>query len=384
MKNIIFVVLDSVRKDYFYHLFKNVSGELKEDFVNFSNCNSIYTFTFNAHYAIFFGDYIFSAKNNSFPSQLKKLGFNTRSFCNAAIISDYPLRNIIQENLEIRKPFRDEIIYDLGLKPEFNWKEEIIAINVKDYIGTADDEERNIPAKWKNFIIKNKKENNFLFLHFWNTHHNYKINEFLENKIDGMTCSDIGKELLKRIDKKLLTEKFVKEIYSKRIIEIINIYIKDLIKVLKDNGIYNNSLIFITGDHGEGLGDLGRNYPRKLYNIFHWFYIKYVFLKKKYSFLPEIKRINCKWDHCTFFHGEDYELQREVPLLVKFSNNEFGGINYINEVSFFDIIHTVNHIIDNKLVIKNNQGSSLYYLLTNGRDAREKYKIEKSIQSISF
>jgi hypothetical protein len=357
-------------------------AELKTDFANFSNCDSIYTNTFNSHYAIFFGDYLFKSENKNFPHQLKKLGFNVCSYCNAALFTNYPLKNVAKKEIIKNRPKRDEIINDFGLTPEFNWKKKFLGNHIGDYIGCADDEERKIPDKWYDFIINNKEDTNFLFLHFWKTHHNYGINEFLKSKIYGINYREIGRKLLKKIRNGEITEKFVKVVYANRILDVINLYIYDLIKILKTNGLYDDSLIIITADHGEGLGDIGISYPWKLSKIFDYLLKRYKKIRKKYQFLPLIRKIPNKFDLKAFFHNGEFKLQKQIPFLIKFPKNFFGGIKYNGKTSLFDIIHTIDNLIGNKLNISTNLGCSLLYLLMEGESAREKYKLSRKIENL--
>ena len=81
-----------------------------------------------------------------------------------------------------------------------------------------------------------------------------------------------------------------------------------------------------------------------------------------------------------FFHNDGYDFQKHIPLFIKFPKNLLGGISYNKEISLFDIIHTINDFLDGSLIINNNRGCSLYYLLKEGENAREKYKIKGSIQ----
>lgn len=384
MENIILIVVDSVKRDFFYPNMGDDFTELRRDFVDFRNCHSIYTATWASHYTIFFGDYINKSKNESFPAQLKKLGFKTRSFCNGAIVTGYPLKEIEEEGIKNIRPFRDEMINDLGIEPEFDWKKEMLGRIFEDYYGTADDEDRNVPEKWKEYIYKNKLEKNFIFLHFWKAHHNYGINEFLGNDIEGEEYRVIGRELIEKVKNGELTEGFVKDVYSKRINELINIYLKDLINILKENEMYDDSLILITADHGEGLGDIGKDYNEMVFNAYKTIFRYYSSLRRRFRFLPEMKKRYYKWDFETFYHNGDHELQKRIPLLVKFPNNEFGGVKYDEKVTLFDIIHTIDDLLDNRLDIKKNYGSSLYSLLARRIAGREKYKIKKSITRLKL
>jgi len=342
---------------------------------------------------MFFGDYYPNAKNESFPTQLEKLGFNTRSFCNCMITVGYPLKNILENNLKRIRPFRDDMINDLGIVAQYNWNRKLFGNKIEDYYETADDEDREIPKKWKKYIYTNKDEKNFIFLHFWKAHYNYEINDFLENKIKGKDEKGVNsapKELIKRVRTKQLTEKFVKKVYSRRIYEIIDKYIRDLFIILKENGMYDDSMIILTADHGEGLGDLGRYCSNRQYKFYHNILYKYIRLQNKFRklfrFFPDTKKINnffkWKWDFLIFYHGSDFEMLRMVPLFLKFPNNEFGGKKYYKKVTFFDIFSTVNQLTGKKIVIKSTNGTSLYSLLKDGEIRKETNLIDHTIKKL--
>jgi len=133
---------------FFLYKFKSDIPELRSDFIDFTHCESIYISTALSHYTIFFGDYFSNAKHKSFPSQLKHLGFNTRSFCNGAIIVTYPLKNIHEENIKNNRPFREEIISDLGIDASYKWNRKDFGDKFEDYYEAADDEKCETPEKW--------------------------------------------------------------------------------------------------------------------------------------------------------------------------------------------------------------------------------------------
>lgn len=380
LENIFLIVLDSVRRDYFSERLVNRLDELKSDFVNFENCFSIYTSTFLSHYTIFYGDYISSSETESFPFQLKKLGYNVKSYCNGAVILGYPLKmNPNRKNT----PLRSEIIENWGIETPYEWQRELFGNRLNDYYGAADDEDNKVPKKWVNFLNENNSKRNYLFLHFWKTHHNYGINDFLTDDIVGKNYLELAKKLIKKIIDKDLTVKTVKKVYYKKIEEVMDKYIQVLLQILKINGIYDDSLIIITSDHGEGLGDIGKYYNKKLFFLYDNFIRIYDFFRRRYRKLPDLKRkLNCMWERHTFFHNGDYKLQREIPLLVKFPKNQYGGVKYSERVTLFDIIHTLNDLLDNTIDVRNSNGTSLYALLAGDKSAREKHRIKMNIKKL--
>jgi arylsulfatase A-like enzyme len=374
MTNIILIVLDSVRRDYFSANAKKFL-QLKKEFVEFTNCHSIYTDTPRSHYTIFCGDYFNKAKNQNFPAQLQKRGYVNKSFCNAGIILLYPLKGDENDTLKNIRPFRNDIIQDLGMDPAFDWDVSPLGDTFENYSGSADDVDKKIPDKWEEYIQNMSPSNNFIFLHFWGTHHNYGIDRYLPDKIPGNNYAQIGTNLIDQVKTRKISKKFVKNVYRDSISHIYFEHLEKLFGILKENGTYDNSLIIITADHGEGLGDIG--FDDRYLEIYKKIYetVNKSPLLKKY--IPHLSEPTSKWKMTTFFHAGDFDLQKEVPLWIKFPKSEFGGRTYKNPVSLLDIIHTINEEIDYGLDIKTDLGTSLKSLVRLGDAGRDHYLMQK-------
>jgi len=374
-----------VRRDSFIYTLDLVDfSELRNDFVNFRNCHSLESETFLSHHTILFGDLFHQSENDSLPRQLKELGFTVRSFCNGDIFMQFPLDG---SNSEIVKgPTRKEMILDLGTIPPFDWKIDHFWEAFDAYHGAADDVERQIPEKWREFIRKEVKadDNNFVFLHFFMAHSPYGINASLEVPIIGKNLGTMGKEILSRVERGDLSCEFVKSVYLQRIYDIITIHLRDLINILKEKNIYSESLIIITGDHGEGLGDIGYNLAhlkirKLLYNSF---------LKELFPFFnANAKFPYYKFDFFSFYHSGNHSLLKMVPLLIKFPHGEFGGKKYDKMVTLFDVIPTINHYVNNRIFLKRDFGYSLHSLLSQDYKGDETDKLDKRdkiIQNIKY
>lgn len=374
MVNIILIILDCVRRDFFT-LHADRFTQLKADFVEFTNCNSIYTDTPRSSYSIFFGDYFNKSIHPNFPYQLQKRGYSCRSFCNGGIILMYPHEDEEDESIRHVRPFRRQMIEDLGLEPEFNWKVSLFGHRLETYYGAADDEARGVPYKWMNHLEHMQGEKNFVFLHFWNTHHPYGINRYINEKILGENYVELGMGIINLIKAGKISEQFVRDIYSSNIAEIYSNYIETIFSILQTRGMYEDSLIFITADHGEGLGDVGYDDLKlKVQTFLHKLFVRSPKLNKVYP--KQVPPVS-KWDLTSFFHAGDHNLQREIPLWVKFPGSKFSGIRYSKPVSLFDLVHTINEELGYDLVIRTNHGTSLRSLLKYGDKGRDYYLIHK-------
>ena len=133
-----------------------------EDFVKYNKCSSIYTATFNAHYAMFFGDYVFTAQNNNFPNQLKKLGYDTRSYFNGVLLIHYNLREEVEENEQNKWHFCDDFVDALGADLVFDWKKSLMYNSERRkkifFSGSADDEDFGMPNKWRKYLKNNSNK----------------------------------------------------------------------------------------------------------------------------------------------------------------------------------------------------------------------------------
>lgn len=372
MTNIILIVLDSVRRDYFSSLVTNFS-DLKKDFVEFSECKSIYTETPRSFYTIFYGDYFNTASHKNFFSQLKESGYSIKSFCNGGVVLLYPLLENIEEQIQANRPFRDEIINDLEINTEFEWKLPLFGNAFTTYYGAADDEERDVPKKWKHYLNTIKPDGNVIFFHFWRTHHNYDLNEILAEPIEGDNYRDLGQNLINQIKDHKIRLSYVQNQYRNKIQSTYNDYILKIFNLLKRKGIYDDSIIIITADHGEGLGDIGSE--GILFSLQNKIFSSIQNNFKNEKILACLSPPINKWDMTTFFHAGGYELQKEVPLWIKFPNNEFSGHKYVKPVSVFDIIHTINDELGYIMDLNVKRGTSLKLLLNYGDRGRDKYLI---------
>lgn len=362
---IVLIVLDTVRRDFFNKNLKKQRKKLNKDFIKFDNCKSIYTATCTSHYTIFFGDYWNKAKNENFPKQLKRLGYTVKSYCNGAIFTGYPLKNIRENLINKVRPYREQMIEDLGVEPHFNPIKKDFGKITQDYIGCADYSDE-IRSEIGEFIENNKNDKYFMFLHYWKAHYNYGIDDELGVNTKGNDCHEEGSKLIKLVRDGVISEQQVRDTYSRRVEELIKDDIGYVLDSLKESDSYDDAMILITSDHGEGLGDVGMDRNHVLYDL----------TGKQLRFLKEnargaLRRLiefdigwteNYRLDYENFFHNADSDVQREIPMMVKFPNNEYSGMVNDVEINLLDVFSTVHEITGSKLDIKSTHGTSLYEL----------------------
>jgi len=155
----------------------------------------------------------------------------------------------------------------------------------------------------------------FLFLHTYHTHHPYTPNKrFLDERITsykGPLPREINVQLLRDINKEKISitredGAYILSLYEAEIEEMDHIFGR-MVNRLKKNGIYDNSLIIFTSDHGEEMGEHGS-----------W-----------------------GWHSHSLFE----ELLR-VPLIIKFPDNKFAGTLVEEQARSLDILPTILDVID--------------------------------------
>jgi len=176
------------------------------------------------------------------------------------------------------------------------------------------------------WLEKNKKENNkrkfFLFLHTYETHHPYTPAEKYLKQIeteayDGPLPRHISVELIHQInrgevtlsdaDKKHLVNTYDAEIRS------MDDSFKQLTEYLKKNGLYDNTLIIFTSDHGEEFGEHGM------------------------------------WGmHSNSLYNE----QLHVPLIVKLPQSRYAGRKVNRIVRSIDILPTLTALLGDKASVE--------------------------------
>jgi arylsulfatase A-like enzyme len=212
----------------------------------------------------------------------------------------------------------------------------------KFYRRTADE----VVKRTINWIKRQDPDNPiFCFLHFFDAHETY---ELTPKKYRSMFKTD--EELLR-----IMREKKQDNIHTDNInqydgsIRFIDDSLNPFWAFLKNTGIYDNALIIILSDHGEGLGE-------------HDFYSHDLYL---------------------------YEEMMHIPLIMRFPEGEFGMRNISSMVSLMDIAPTVLDYLNLQElpdarsesmldVVRGEKGSTREYLLFQRRWFPEKNRLDTS------
>jgi len=149
------------------------------------------------------------------------------------------------------------------------------------------------------WLKKNSKRPLFLWIHYWDPHEPYSAPGKYRNMFSE-------KQKIRKFLKKKKVPNMVSYVLRKNNrydgeIRYVDDQINRLFDVLKKKGVFDDSIIVITGDHGEGLGQ-----------------------------------------HYWIDHGRIYDEQLHVPLIIKLPDgSDFAGIRRSGMSSLIDIVPTV-------------------------------------------
>ena len=214
-----------------------------------------------------------------------------------------------------------------GFSKGFDWYDEPVG---GKYAPLDINEAEKLFNNTSGWLKNNQNKQFFLFLHTYQTHGPYNCpspwNEmFLDN---NSTWKKLNlKALLEtKGNDKLFTPEEIQNIidlYDGEIRYTDEMLIKPLLSLLKETGIYNDSLIIITSDHGEEF-----------------------------------------FDHKGWLHGHNlYDEQIRVPLLIKFPHSEFKGKKIKTKCRLIDIMPTVLETVSVKYKKSNLDGKNLIDLI---------------------
>jgi arylsulfatase A-like enzyme len=263
-QKIILISLDTLRADhlgaYGYH--RNTSpfmDQLAKDSILFENAYAHSPWTLPSHmsllfslnpasHQVYFNDQKIDSSTPSLASYLKEKGYLTRAITGGGYVSSI-----------------------FGFSKGFDWYEEPIG---GQRAALRDDEADSLFQKASSWLRMNKNKKFFLFLHTFQTHGPYRCpspwnEEFLtpDAEWDELALRNF---LDSRGDDYTFTDKQIQNIidlYDGEIKYTDEVLIKPLIEQLKEMGIYDDTLLIITSDHGEEFQDHGGwLHGRTLYN----------------------------------------------------------------------------------------------------------------------
>lgn len=301
--NIFLIVFDTLRKD---SLFQNLSRlpnfrEFMKSSINFENAISPAPWTIPAHASIFTGLYpsehgmhtkysfedflnsisSFPSRKKTIPENLNQSGYRTVSVTANQLLGEGTVFGDIFDEVYSVGPLKYELEVDRQIRQILgNQAQKILTPmdipSVSDLIRNAGVlksaqvtrltlkkrrqlRKKGFPRiKGGNQILQklsslNLKGSNFVFMNFMESHEPYAgfrdfdslIREYLKGTLTGHFK---GKS---RTDKAIATcrRDSVEETL------ILDKYIGELIRLLKERGIYNNSVVILTSDHGQSFGE---------------------------------------------------------------------------------------------------------------------------------
>ncbi len=299
-KNVILISLDALRRDYLgiYNGKKDFTPNIDkfaEDSVIFENAYSQAPWTIPSHLSILsglnptsHGTNLLSAKVPSFvkilPQLLREKGFLTFAYTGGGLVSA-----------------------NFGFSKGFN--------QYKEWDGSElPDSSKPIFERADKFISSNHGKDFFLFLHTYQAHEPLESPEEIRKIVlkgkkilwEGISINKLlggGKGTYKPLkEEEIESIKILLRAESRTIDEHL---IKPLVKKLKEEGIYDQTMIIITSDHGDELYDHGG------------------------------------WQHAHTLYNE---LIR-VPLIIKFPYQKFMGKRISQNVRLIDIAPTVLDVL---------------------------------------
>ena len=297
--------------------------ELVEDSVLFENVYAQSPWTLPSHLSMLFSlnsashqVYYYNQKiDDSLPSItsfLRKNGFMTYGFTGGGYVSRI-----------------------FGFSKGFDWYDEHFGKSLA-VLGT--DEAERLFAHTSDWLKENKDKPFFLFLHTFQIHGPYECpspwNEaFLDKEMKWKKFNLVKFFRERGRDHKFTPQEIdnIMSLYDGEIRYTDEALIKPLITLLKELGIYDNTLLIITSDHGEEFYD------------------------------------HKGWLHSTTLYNE---LIR-VPLVMKFPNSEFKGTKVKAKSRSIDIMPTVLETASVKYNKKHLDGKSLMDLIE-GRELEDR------------
>ncbi|MDF9745859.1 sulfatase [Natrinema salsiterrestre] len=323
-------VMDALRPDYLscYNPAETTSPNLKEfcqDATKFENAYSTTTWTKPAAASLLTGRYpretgtihqldAFPDFEFTLPSELSAAGYETHCISSNLFVSeqfgfgDFDSIDVLQYDQSLhgrRKSLKD---------PGKQEKQMLEEVGVDDMIVPLSED---IHARVKDAIGKQADE--FFLLWSIDTHGPYFVRG--ESSYNGNDKSDFIFE--KDIDKSNMDH--VKDLY-RDMIRYNDEQFGNFISYLREEGMYDDSLIITIADHGESFGD-----------------------HSKFPGYPIFGHTDIVYEECI-----------RIPMMVKYPNGYARGQTIDQPVQITDIYPTVLDVLDESIQANNLSGHSLY------------------------
>lgn len=314
--NIILISLDTLRADHLscYGYSRNTSpymDEFAKDSVMFQNTyvhspwtlpshvSMLYSLN-SANHQIYYSTQKIDASLPSIASFLKKYGYITYGLTGGGFVSSI-----------------------FGFSKGFDWYENPVG-------GSVPDEAGQLYRYASNWLAENKDKQFFLFLHTFQIHGPYNPpkpwNEaFLDDqaKWGRIGLSNFLKEHGEDYQFTEKEKNNIVALYDADILYTDEMFINPLLSHLKKLGIYDNTLIIITADHGEEF-----------------------------------------YEHKGWLHSKTlYEELLRVPLLIKFPGSEYKGTRIKTKCRSIDIMPTILDVVSVNYDENSIDGKSLMHLV---------------------
>ncbi len=262
---------------------------------------SLLTGTYPHTHGVARNGYFINKKNIMLAETLKKNGFKTAAFIGSIMLDK-------------------QFLFNQGFD-EFDTDFKLIVRKHK--IPVFQRRAKDVTNKVLGWVDKKKKgdernHKNFLFIHYFDPHLPYdapppyrgmyrKPGTSFDYSANAMNIAIKTRSVLQKADREEI-EKIVCNYNAEYCAEITycDYHIGRLLEGLKERGLYDNSLIILTADHGETMDE-------------------------HFSMINHSLTV--------------YDTEIRVPLIVKFPGGEFGGQETSRLVSNIDIVPTINHLL---------------------------------------
>lgn len=230
---VVFISIDSLRHNYLGYGNKTVEtptiDELAGEAAVFTRATTLGIVTTMAHICMLTGTNPRKNGALNFPNynprckdmftKLSETGYKTRAFAMYGMILEYGYKNW---NLDKNE----------------------------QYEGAADSP--GVHLKIMDWLKESVEDKFLLFLHYWKVHSPYglELNSIGKNRYGA----DTVREIVRLVEAGELSLEDVRTSYRRQVQSVSEEHLKPIFDVLKQNGIYDNCLIILTSDHGEGLG----------------------------------------------------------------------------------------------------------------------------------